>query len=139
MSRVKAWSERGRSSGTAGCFEGAPRPKLIAVGRPSARYWPRASPIKITNLFKIPDVTFKRGLIASLDLYQWLNEVRNGSQEQLKTVNIKLMSEDHSTIAQEWNLANARPIKYTGPTLKGTDTEVAVDELTICCENLTVV
>ena len=29
---------------------------------------------------KSPDVTLKRGIIGSLDLYQWLNDIRNGDQ-----------------------------------------------------------
>ncbi len=70
---------------------------------------------KITGSCKVPDVTLKRGVIGSLDLYDWLNEVRNGSQEQLRTVTIQLQNEDHSSITQEWKLNNARPIKYTGP------------------------
>lgn len=94
------------------------------------------APIKITGVNKVPDVTMKRGLIGALDLYTWLNEVRNGSQEQLKTVNIKLMSEDRNTIAQEWKLTNARPMKYTGPTLSGTATEVAVEELVLAAERI---
>jgi phage tail-like protein len=96
------------------------------------------APIKITGLSKVPDVTFKRGLIGALDLYAWLNEVRNGSQEQLRTVNVKLMSEDRNTVAQEWKLTAARPMKYTGPTLNGTATEVAVEELVLAAERIDV-
>lgn len=94
------------------------------------------TPIKITGLNKVTDVTLKRGLIGSLDLYTWLNEVRNGSQDQLKTVNIKLMSEDRNTIAQEWKLTAARPMKYTGPTLNATANEVAAEELVLCAERI---
>ncbi|MBV9890576.1 MAG: phage tail protein, partial [Rhizobacter sp.] len=32
------------------------------------------SPIKITGLNKESDVTLKRGVIGSLDLYNWLND-----------------------------------------------------------------
>lgn len=97
------------------------------------------SPIKITGTFKVPDVTFKRGLIATLDLYEWLNEVRNGSQEQLRTVTVRLMSEDRTTVAQEWVLTNARPMKYTGPSLMGAGTELAIEELVLSCENFFIV
>ena len=33
---------------------------------------------KITGLNKAADVTLKRGVIGSLNLYQWLNQIRNG-------------------------------------------------------------
>jgi phage tail-like protein len=91
---------------------------------------------KITGTYKVPDVTLKRGVIGSLDLYGWLNEVRNGSQEQLRTVTIQLQNEDHSSIVQEWKLNNARPIKYTGPSLTGAGIDVAVEELVLACERI---
>lgn len=94
------------------------------------------SPRKITGSYKVPDVTFKRGVIGSLDMYEWLDQVRSGAQDALRTVVIQLQNEDHSAIAQEWKLTNARPIKYTGPSLNGKGTDVAVEELVLACERL---
>lgn len=94
------------------------------------------APIKVTGTYKVPDVTLKRGVIGSLDLYAWLNAVRDGSQDQLKTVRIKLMSEDRTTVAQEWKLSGARPIKYTGPSLSGKGTDVAIEELVLASERI---
>src|SRR5687768_15024595 len=50
------------------------------------------SVMKITGLNKSTDVTMKRGIIGSLDLYQWLNQVRNGDQNALRTVTIQLQN-----------------------------------------------
>jgi phage tail-like protein len=94
------------------------------------------SPTKITGTYKVPDVTLKRGLMGFLDLYRWLDEVRNGSQDQLRTVKIDLMSEDRATVAMSWKLVKARPIKYTGPSLNGKGTDVAVEELVIAAERI---
>jgi phage tail-like protein len=94
------------------------------------------APRKITGTYKVPDVTLKRGVIGSLDLYEWLNEVRDGSQDALRTITIQLQSEDHTTVAQVWQLSNARPIKYTGPSLNGKGTDVAVEELVLACERI---
>ena len=94
------------------------------------------APRKITGTYKVPDVTLKRGVIGSLDLYDWLNEVRNGSQQALRDVRVQLQSEDRNTVAQEWKLADARPIKYTGPSLNGKGTDVAVEELVLACERI---
>lgn len=96
------------------------------------------SPMKVTLTNKVPDVTFKRGVIGSLDLYEWLNEVRNGSQSALKTVIIQLQDESHSGTVQKWRLTNARPIKYTGPSLSGKGTDVAVEELVMASERIDV-
>lgn len=94
------------------------------------------APRKITGMYKVPDITLKRGVIGSLDLYGWLDEVRNGSESSLRTVTIKLQNEDHSSIVQEWKLTNARPIKYTGPSLTGKGTDVAIEELVISSERI---
>ncbi|MBN1608920.1 MAG: phage tail protein [Polyangiaceae bacterium] len=96
------------------------------------------APRKITGTYKVPDVTLKRGVIGDLEtLYQWIDQVRNGSQEALRTVTIQLQSEDRSGEAvQEWALRNARPTKYTGPTLSGKGTDVAIEELVLACERI---
>ncbi len=94
------------------------------------------APRKITGTYKVPDVTLKRGVIGSLDLYQWLDDVRNGSQDALRNITIQLQSEDHSDVAMEWKLNNARPIKYTGPSLSAKGTDVAVEELVLACERI---
>ena len=51
---------------------------------------------KITGLNKSTDVTMKRGIIGSLTLYQWLNQIRNGDQNALRNVVIQLQNEDHT-------------------------------------------
>src|SRR4249919_1644837 len=52
------------------------------------------SVVKITGMNKSTDVTMKRGVIGSLDFYQWLNQIRNGDQNALRTVTIQLQNED---------------------------------------------
>jgi phage tail-like protein len=92
---------------------------------------------KITGTYKVPDVTLKRGVLGDLEtLYNWINQVRGGSQAALRTVSIQLQSEDHTQVVQEWKLTNARPIKYTGPSLNGKGTDVAVEELVLACERI---
>src|SRR5689334_24649166 len=51
---------------------------------------------KITGLNKANDVTLKRGVIGSDNLYAWLNDIRNGNENALRTVRLHLMAEDHS-------------------------------------------
>src|SRR5918998_4157699 len=53
---------------------------------------------KITCLNKATDVTLKRGVIGSLNLYNWLNDIRNGDQAAFRTVIIQLQNEDHTEI-----------------------------------------
>src|SRR4051795_8711044 len=67
---------------------------------------------KITGLNKATDVTLKRGVIGSLNLYQWLDQIRNGDQNALRTVLVHLQNEDHTAIVQTLTLKRARMVKY---------------------------
>jgi len=91
---------------------------------------------KLTGLARYPDVTFKRGIIGSLDLYQWLDEVRNGNQAAFRTVTVQLMSEDHASVAQVWKLLRARIIKHVSGPFNAKGTDVAMEELTLAYERL---
>ncbi|HQE40715.1 MAG TPA: phage tail protein, partial [Zoogloea sp.] len=94
-------------------------------------------PRKVPLMYKAGDVTLKRGMIASLDLWNWVNQVRRGNMDARATVVIQLLSEDHAATVASWKLINARPSKWTGPTLaaKGAS-DVAMEELTLVCEDL---
>jgi phage tail-like protein len=94
------------------------------------------SVMKVTGLNKSTDVTLKRGVMGSDTLYVWLNDIRNGNENALRTVRVHLKSEDHATTVATWSLLRARIIKYvTGPfNAKGTD--VAMEELTLAYERM---
>src|SRR6266536_3559779 len=53
---------------------------------------------KLTGLSKVGDVTLKRGIIGSLNLYEWLDQVRNGDTGAFRDVTIQLQNEDHSAV-----------------------------------------
>jgi phage tail-like protein len=92
--------------------------------------------IKTAGLNKATDVTMKRGVIGSLDLYRWLDDVRNGSNNGLRTVTIDLKSEDRSTTVQTWRLVNARIMKHVSGPFNAKGTDVALEELTLSYERL---
>jgi phage tail-like protein len=95
--------------------------------------------IKVNGVYKVGDVTFKRGLIGALDLYQWINSIRTGDHTVLRTVHIQLQDEAHNGSVMTWTLINARPMRYVVPALNAkTGTEVAIEELVLSCEDLTV-
>jgi phage tail-like protein len=90
---------------------------------------------KITGLAKYPNVTLKRGIIGSLGLYAWLNDVRNGEQAT-RTVTIHLQNEDHTQTVQTWKLLRARIIKHVSGPLNAKGTDVAMEELVLAYERL---
>jgi phage tail-like protein len=92
---------------------------------------------KITGLNKSSDVTLKRGIIGTLSLYNWLNDIRrNGDAGGLRRVTVSLQSEDRQTTALTWQLLNARIIKYTCGPMNAKGTDVAMEEMVLAFERL---
>jgi phage tail-like protein len=85
---------------------------------------------------KSTDVTLKRGVIGSLNLYKWLDDIRNGNQGAMRTVVIQLQNEDHSGVVQTWKLLRARITKHTSGPLNAKGTDVAMEELVLAYERL---
>jgi phage tail-like protein len=94
------------------------------------------SPRKLTGLARVSDVTLKRGIIGSLGLYKWIDQIRNGDSASFRTVVIQLQNEDHSAIVMTWKLLRARIIKHTSGPLNAKGTDVAMEEITLAYERL---
>jgi phage tail-like protein len=91
---------------------------------------------KVSGLNKATDVTLKRGVIGALDLYQWLDQVRSGDPNAIRTVTIHLRSEDNGRSVLVWRLSGTRPGKYVGSNLNAKGTDVAMEELTLIYERM---
>jgi phage tail-like protein len=91
---------------------------------------------KITGMNKSTDITLKRGVIGSLNLYAWLNQIRNGDQKAYRTVIVQLQNEDHTAVVQTWKLHRARIIKHVSGPMNAKGTDVAMEELTLAYERL---
>jgi len=84
----------------------------------------------------VSDVTLKRGIIGSLNLYRWLDEIRNGDQSALRTVVIQLQNEDHTEVVMTWKLLRARIVKHVSGPLNAKGTDVAMEQMTLAYERL---
>lgn len=91
---------------------------------------------KIANTYKSDDITLKRGLVGSLNLFAWLKAAGDGAHDP-RLVTITMLDEARNTV-MSWELRNAQPKKWTGPTLaaKGGG-ETAMEELSLVCEDCT--
>lgn len=89
----------------------------------------------VPNTFKNDEITLKRGLVGSDDLFAWLKTVRDGTADP-RTVTITLLDEARSPVAT-FKLRQAQPKKWVGPTLaaKGGG-EVAMEELHLVHEGV---
>ena len=94
------------------------------------------TPRKLTGLTRVSDVTLKRGIIGSLGLYKWIDDIRNGNAAALRTVTIQLQNEDHTAVVMTWKLLRARIINHTSGPFNAKGTDVAMEEITIAYERL---
>ena len=91
---------------------------------------------KIPGIHKVSDVTLKRGIVNSEDLWDWIDDVRRKGPGHERVVTIEMRDEAGDSV-QKWTLRNALPLKYTGPTLaaKGGG-DVAMEELVLAAEGI---
>lgn len=91
---------------------------------------------KITGLNKSTDITLKRGVIGSMNLFNWLNDIRNGKQAATRDITIQLQRKEHRAVVQTWKLIRARIIKIVSGPMNAKGTDVAMEELTLAYERL---
>ena len=91
---------------------------------------------KVPGVHKVGDVTLKRGIVNSADLWAWITQTRTQGVVAKRTVVITLRDEA-GTPVQKWTLGGVAPMKYTGPTLaaKGGG-DVAMEELVLSSESM---
>lgn len=90
---------------------------------------------KIPALNKSSDVTLKRGIMGLTNFWQWV-AITRADPTHKRTVRVALQDEVGNVILK-WVLINARPMKWTGPTLaaKG-GSDVAMEELVLASEGI---
>jgi phage tail-like protein len=99
---------------------------------------PSNHPVKVNGVYKVGDVTFKRGLIGATDLYDMIDKTRTGQNAVIPVVTVTLQDEAHQPV-MTWKLLNARAIRYTAPPLNAkTGTDVAIEELVVSIEDLAI-
>ena len=90
--------------------------------------------IKLPGLRKAADVTLKRGVIGSTDLFSWLKSVADGVPDR-RQVTITLLDEARSAVVT-WRLRNAQPAAWIGPRLRAKGGCVAIEQLRLVCEGI---
>jgi phage tail-like protein len=91
---------------------------------------------KLAGMKKFGMVTLKSGVVASpdQDMLVWRQSVENGDIQRLD-VSIVLLDEQRQERVR-YNLRNAWPSKWVGPDLKAGANEIAVEQLEICHEGV---
>jgi phage tail-like protein len=91
---------------------------------------------KIPGMKKYGNITLKSGLAAGpdQDLLQWRQAVENGDVQRL---DVSIIIQDELKVEKvRYNLRNAWPSKWVGPDLKGGASEMAIEQLEIAHEGV---
>ena len=89
---------------------------------------------KIPGAHKVADVTLKRGIVNSQDLWDWMVQTRRFGVEAKRDMVITLRDEANRPV-QNFKLRGVVPLKYTGPTLSGKGAgDVAMEEIVLSAE-----
>jgi phage tail-like protein len=93
---------------------------------------------KLPGSGKQGDVTLKRGIVNSADLWGWITDTRTIGVAAKRDVTITLRDEANNPV-QIFKLLRAAPMKYTGPTLAGKGGgDVAMEELVLSVEDMVI-
>jgi phage tail-like protein len=93
--------------------------------------------IKQPGRLKWENITLKRGITKSMDIWKWRQEVENGNVSKVRKEGSVIMYDQHLKEVARWNFSGAWPVKVTGPQPKADSNEIGVEELTIAHEYIT--
>jgi phage tail-like protein len=82
---------------------------------------------------KTGDVTLKRGIVDSRELFEWIKAIREVGYSAKRDIIITLRDENLKPV-RTWTLRSVAPAKYTGPTLNAKGGDVAMEELVLNVE-----
>jgi phage tail-like protein len=91
---------------------------------------------KYSGMHTTADVTLKRGVVDTSDLWAWITDARTNGSSAQRDVTITLRDEANNPV-QVFKLYNVTPKGYTGPTLSGKGAgDIAIEELVLAPETI---
>lgn len=106
----------------------------MSSGAPEKVAGTTKSPHKISGIYKVGDITLKRGIVNDANLWNWYNSVAQGKTER-KNGSI-ILADETGEEKVRWNFVNGWPSKWSGPALNATASDVAIEALEITHEGL---
>jgi phage tail-like protein len=89
---------------------------------------------KVPGRLKWNNITLKRGITDSLDMWKWRKLVEDGKMDEARKNGTLTMFNQKGDPVARWNFINAWPSKLTGPSANATANEPGIEELEITCE-----
>jgi phage tail-like protein len=90
--------------------------------------------LKIPGRLKWGDITLKRGITSSMDMWNWRQLVVDGKAKDARMNGSIVMFDRDGAEAARWDFVNAWPLKISGPSPKSDSNEIGIEELTIVHE-----
>jgi phage tail-like protein len=78
----------------------------------------------------------KRGFIGSLDLYAWWHKARQGRAPKRKTLQVRLLSEDHESVVTTWRFREVRPVSLTYSPLQANVGGILIETVEFAFESM---
>lgn len=97
--------------------------------------FPANTVAKLPGLTEYGNITLKRGVTDNMDLYNWINDITNGTIER-KTVTLTVMNDANDPVAI-WKMIEAWPVKYNVNEFKGDGNEITIETLELAHEGMT--
>lgn len=92
---------------------------------------------KLPGQVRYSNVTLKRGVTSSNELWKWYEQGCEDGQIKRKNVSIILFDPTGRTL-KRWELAAAFPVKWAGPDLKSDSSQLAVETIELTHHGFTV-
>ncbi len=89
---------------------------------------------KIPGRMKWEDITLKRGITSSMDIWDWRKQVEDGDVDSARRDGSIIMFDQQLSEVARWNFERAWPLKVSGPSPKTDSNEIGVEELVITHE-----
>lgn len=89
---------------------------------------------KLPGRVSFHDITLKRGITNSRELYDWHRAGLQGPVDR-RNAAIVLLDESGSEVVR-WHVINAWPRKWEGPDLNAKGNDVAIETLILTCEGI---
>ncbi len=91
---------------------------------------------KIPGRLKWQDITLKRGISATMDVWEWRKTVENGDVEGARRNGSIVMFDQSLQEVARWNFERAWPTKVSGPQLQSDSNAFGIEEMTITHEGI---
>jgi len=91
---------------------------------------------KVPGRLKFTDVTLKRGVTKTVDMWDWRKLVEDGNIVGARTNASITMFDQSLTPVAAWELINVWPSKITGPQMQSDSTAFGIEEMTLVFEDM---